>query len=110
MRICSASLLPIAALALAGCATPPQHYPSESAARYVGKSLDQLELHWSAPWEMRAEGQGESATWLFSQYNLAGCTVTAHADARGVIRKVTWTQWCGPKGTGTPPPQGGFGP
>ena len=102
-------LLP-AVFLLAVFATPPQHYPSQTAARYVGKSLDRLELHWSVPWDLHAEGHGQAATWLFNQYNLAGCTVTAHTDADGVIRKVSWTQWCGPKGTGSPTPKGGFGP
>jgi len=102
-------LLPVGLLA-AGCATPPKHFPSETAAGYVGKPLIKLELHWSTPWNIAAEGRGQAATWLFNQYNLAGCTVTAHTDADGIIRKVSWTQWCGPKGTGSPTPKEGFGP
>ncbi|HVC31241.1 MAG TPA: hypothetical protein VND24_08640 [Steroidobacteraceae bacterium] len=111
MRIGSGLLLLLpASLLLAGCATPPKHYPSETAARYVGKPLLALEMHWSTPWKIAAAGDGQAATWLFNQYNLAGCTVTAHTDADGIIRKVAWTRWCGPKGTGNPPPKGGFGP
>lgn len=99
-----------AALLLAGCATPPKHYPSETAAGYVGKPLVKLEMHWSAPSDIHGEGQAQAATWLFYQYNLAGCTVTVHTDSGGIIRKVEWTRGCGPKGTGAPPPSGGFGP
>jgi hypothetical protein len=89
-------------LLLFGCATPPKHYPSETAAGYVGKSLLDLEMHWSVPVDLSASGGGEAATWRFDQYNLAGCTVTVRTDAAGIIRKVTWTRGCGPKGTGTP--------
>jgi hypothetical protein len=111
MRIRSGLFLYLtAALLAAGCATPPKHYPSQTAARYVGKPLDKLEDHWSAPWDLHSAGGGQAATWLFNQYNLAGCTVTVHTDAQGIIRKVAWTRWCGPKGTGTAPPSGGFGP
>lgn len=99
-----------AALLLTGCATPPQHYPSETAAGYVGKSLTELEMHWSTPWDLRSAGKGEIAAWMFNQYNWGGCTVTVHTDAKGIIRTVEWTQGCGPKGTGTPPPPEGFGP
>ena len=99
-----------AALLLAGCATPPKHYPSETAATYVGKPLADLEMHWSVPWNVDAAGNGQAATWLFNQYNLAGCTVTVHTNASGIIRTVAWTQGCGPKGTGTAPPAEGFGP
>ena len=99
-----------AGLLLAGCATPPKHFPSETAARYVGKSLTDLEMHWSVPWNVSDAGHGQAATWLFNQYNLAGCTVTAHANANGIIKTVTWTRGCGPKGTGTAPPEEGFGP
>lgn len=88
-------------LLLAGCAAPPAHYPSETAAGYIGKPLLDLELHWSAPWDIAAAGRGQKATWRFDQYNLAGCTVTVHADAGGIIRKVDWTRGCGPKGTGS---------
>ena len=99
-----------AALLLGGCATPPKHYPSETAARYVGKPLSDLEMHWSVPWNVDPAGDGQVATWLFNQYNLAGCTVTVHTNANGIIRTVAWTQGCGPKGTGTAPPTGGFSP
>lgn len=95
---------------LSACATPPQHYPSETAAEYVGKPLDKLEIHWSAPWDVHAAGDGQAVTWRFDQYNLAGCTVTVHTDANGTIRTVAWTLGCGPKGTGTAPPPEGFGP
>ena len=105
MRI-PASLIPFLAVALApaGCATPPQHYPSETASGYLGKPLLALEMHWSAPSGLSAAGDGEAATWRFDQYNLAGCTVTVHTDANGIIRKVVWTPGCGPKGTGTGAP------
>jgi len=92
------------ALVSAGCATPPKHYPSETATGFIGKRLLDLEMHWSAPWDLSgAEEEGQTATWRFDQYNLAGCTVTVHTDARGVIREVSWTRGCGPKGTGTEP-------
>jgi hypothetical protein len=97
------------ALLAAGCATPPKHYPSQTAAHYVGKPLLDLEMHWSTPWNVGA-GDSQAATWLFNQYNLAGCTVTVHTDARSIIRSVAWTSGCGPKGTGTPPPPEGFSP
>lgn len=95
---------------LTGCATPPKHYPSQTARHYVGKPLLDLEMHWSAPWNISASGKGRAATWLFNQYNLDGCTVTAHTDASDQIRSVSWTKGCGPKGTGSAPPSGGFGP
>ena len=103
MRIRSWLLPPlVVALPLAGCASTPTHYPSETATRYVGKRLLDLEMHWSTPEDIGgAGGQGQKATWRFDQYNLAGCTVTAHTDATGIIRKVEWTRGCGPKGTGT---------
>lgn len=112
MRTLSALLLSLTAgLWLAGCATPPKHYPSQTAAGYVGKPLLKLEMdHWSTPWNISAAGDGQAATWLFNQYNLAGCTVTVRTDANGVIRTVAWTQGCGPKGTGAAPPAEGFGP
>lgn len=94
------------ALLPAACATPPAHFPSETAAKYVGKSLLDLEMHWSAPWAISTAGEGQSATWRFDQYNLAGCTVTVDTDAGGIIRKVVWTPGCGPKGTGTGTPLG----
>ncbi len=93
------------ALSATGCATPPAHYPSETATGYVGKSLLDLEMHWSAPWAISAAGEGQAATWRFDQYNLAGCKVTVLTDAAGVIRKVSWTRGCGPKGTETEPPR-----
>ena len=100
-------LLPVALLA-AGCASTPVHYPSDIATKYVGKSLLDLEMHWSTPWDISAAGGGQKATWRFDQYNLAGCTVTVHADAGGIIRKVEWTRGCGPKGTGiVPVPEAG---
>jgi hypothetical protein len=92
-------------LLLAGCAllddTPPKRYPSEIVASYVGGPLLDLEMKWSAPWDIASEGQGQKATWQFDGYNFAGCTVTVHTDAAGIIRKVAWTPGCGPKGTGT---------
>ncbi|MDE2049754.1 MAG: hypothetical protein KGL45_00750 [Gammaproteobacteria bacterium] len=105
MRIFSGLLL-LAAGLLAGCAAPPKHYPSETAAHYLGKPLLELEMHWSAPWSLSPAGGGQAATWRFDQYNLAGCTVTVHTDDSGVIRKVVWTPGCGPKGTGTGQPTG----
>jgi hypothetical protein len=105
------SRLPLAAaLLLAGCATAPPHYPAQTAAHYLGKPLLALEMHWSAPWNIDGADGGRAATWLFNQYNLAGCTVTVHTDGAGLIRKVDWTRGCGPKGTGAAPPSGGFGP
>jgi hypothetical protein len=89
-----------------GCASAPQHYPSETAASYVGKPLSELEIHWSVPWDIGAAGNGRKATWRFDQYNLAGCTVSARTDATGIIRSVSWTQGCGPKGTETAEPPG----
>jgi hypothetical protein len=107
MRISVRLLLGLkAALLLAGCATPPAHYPSETAVKYVGKTLLDLEMHWSVPWALTAAGGGQAATWRFDQYNLAGCTVTIDTDASGIIRKVVWTPGCGPKGTGTGSPMG----
>ncbi|MGH8296671.1 MAG: hypothetical protein ACRETZ_14430 [Steroidobacteraceae bacterium] len=111
MRTCSGLLLFLpAGLLLTSCATPPAHFPSQTAAQYVGKPLLDLEMHWSAPWKVGTAGDGQAATWLFNQYNLAGCTVTVHTDADGIIRTVAWTRSCGPKGTGALPPKGGFGP
>lgn len=95
-----------ATLPLAGCASAPKHYPSETAAGYVGRPLLDLEMHWSTPWDLRASGDGQVAAWRFDQYNLAGCTVTVHTDAGGIIRKVAWTVGCGPKGTGAATPAG----
>src|SRR5690348_1035005 len=68
----------LVALALAGCATAPKHFPSETASGYLGKSLLALEMHWSAPSGLSDAGDGQAATWRFDQYNLAGCTVTVH--------------------------------
>jgi hypothetical protein len=108
MRVRSALLLLLAIeLLLAGCAAldgwtaPPIHYPSAIAASYVGRPLLDLEMRWSAPWDLGAADDGRKATWRFDQYNLAGCSVTVHTDASGIIRQVEWTSGCGPKGTGT---------
>jgi hypothetical protein len=104
MRTRSGLLVLLAAELLAGgCATAPKHYPSETATGYVGKRLLELEMHWSAPWDLSAAGEGRTATWRFDQYNFAGCSVTVHTDASGIIRRVSWTRGCGPKGTGTEP-------
>jgi hypothetical protein len=98
------ALLLAVALLLAGCAmlddTPPKAYPSAIAAGYVGRPLLDLEMKWSAPWDLGTAGGGQKATWTFDGYNLAGCKVTVHTDAAGIIRTVTWTPGCGPKGTG----------
>ena len=106
MRIGSGLLLLLAiGSLLAGCAilddTPPERHPSAIAAGYVGKPLLQLEMRWSEPWNLRAAGDGQAATWRFDQFNLAGCSVTVETDADGIIRKVAWTPGCGPKGTGS---------
>lgn len=98
-------LLPAVGLLLAGCAmlddTPPKKFPSVIAAGYVGRPLPDLEMKWSAPWDLSGAGEGQKATWTFDGYNLAGCKVTVHTDAAGIIRHVTWTPGCGPKGTGS---------
>ena len=86
--------------------TPPERHPSAIAADYVGKPLLQLESRWSEPWDLRADGTGKAATWRFDQFNLAGCSVTVHTDAGGIIRNLTWTPGCGPKGTGGAPAPG----
>lgn len=95
---------------LPGCAmlddTPPERHPSAIATGYVGKPLLQLEMRWSEPWDLSGDGAGKVATWRFDQFNLAGCSVTVHSDATGIIRTVTWTRGCGPKGTGTEPSPG----
>ena len=89
---------------MAGCEildkTPPERRPSAIAVDYVGKPLMQLEMRWSEPWDLKAAGTGQAATWRFDQFNLAGCTVTVDTDAMGIITKVAWTRGCGPKGTG----------
>ncbi len=90
-------------LALAGCASTPTHHPSQTAEGYIGKPLFDLEMHWSTPSSISTTRVRRKATWRFDQYNLAGCSVTVHTDAAGIIRKVTWTEGCGPKGTGTKP-------
>lgn len=99
------ALLLASELLLTGCAllddTPPKRLPSAIAAGYVGRPLLDLEMIWSEPWDVAAAGGGQKATWRFDDYNFAGCTVTVHTDATGVIRKVAWTPGCGPKGTGT---------
>lgn len=90
---------------LGGCAllddTPPKRLPSQIAAGYVGRPLLDLEMKWSEPWDLDASGGRQKATWRFDEYNFAGCTVTVHTDGTGVIRRIAWTQGCGPKGTGT---------
>ena len=111
MRIRSALMLLLALdLLLAGCAilddTPPDRHPSAVAAGYVGKPLVDLEMHWSAPWSLSSAGGEQAATWRFDQFNLAGCRVTVHTDANGIIRRVAWTRGCGPKGTGAVPGSG----
>lgn len=92
---------------LSGCEmldhTPPERHPSAIAAGYVGKPLQQLEMRWSIPWDLHAADDGQAATWRFDQFNLAGCSVTVHADTTGIVRSVEWTRGCGPKGTGTEP-------
>ena len=85
-------------LALAGCATAPPHYPSQTAQRYVGKRLFDLEMRWSTPLDSSQSSSGRVAKWEFNQYNYAGCSVTVHTDAADIIRGVTWTRGCGPKG------------
>ena len=72
-------------LLASACASAPQHYPSETAAGYVGKPLSELEIHWSVPWDIATVGGGRKATWRFDQYNLDGCTVTVRTDADGII-------------------------
>lgn len=95
---------------LTGCEmldrTPPEPHPSAIAEKYVGKPLLQLEMHWSTPESLNGSSAGQTATWSFDQFNLAGCAVTVHTDANGIIRKVAWTVGCGPKGTGAPTPAG----
>jgi hypothetical protein len=106
MRIRPGLLAVLTLAPLAGaCASTPKHYPSETATGYVGKRLLDLEMHWSAPWDLKTQGEGRVATWQFDQYNFAGCSVTVRTDASGIIRKVSWTRGCGPKGTGTAPPK-----
>jgi hypothetical protein len=102
----SALLLLLAVqLPLAGCEllddTPPKRYPSEIVASYVGGPLTDLEMKWSAPWDIAKEGDGQKAIWQFDGYNFRGCTVTVRTDAAGIIKKVEWTAGCGPKGTGS---------
>lgn len=97
-------------MALAGCASTPAHFPSDTAKGYIGKPVFDLEMHWSTPSSVGTKHGTRRATWRFDQYNLAGCTVTVETDASGVIRKVSWTQGCGPKGTGTPPSGGSRSP
>ena len=106
MRTRSGLLLVLAiAPLLAGCTllddTPPERHPSAIAMEYVGKPLLQLEMRWSEPWNLSAAGDGQAATWRFDQFNFAGCTLTVDTDSAGIIRKVSWTRGCGPKGTGT---------
>lgn len=111
MRIRTSLLVLLAmALPLCGCEmldrTPPEQRPSVIAEKYVGKPLLDLEMRWSVPSDLGNAGEGKKATWKFDQFNLAGCSVTVHADARGIIRRVDWTRGCGPKGTGSEAPAG----
>lgn len=110
MRIRAQLLFLAPGLLLAGCEildhTPPERHPAAIVAGYVGKPLLQLEMRWSEPWDLSADGEGKAATWRFDQFNLAGCSVTVHTDATGIIRNATWTRGCGPKGTGTEAPPG----
>ena len=95
----------VVALLLTGCEllddTPPKGYPSEIVAGYIGQPLLDLEMKWSEPVDLAGEGAGQKATWQFDGYNYAGCTVTVHTNAAGIITKATWTKGCGPKGTET---------
>lgn len=105
MRILSGLLLLLALEPLLmGCEildhTPPEQRPSVVAAKYVGKPLLDLEMRWSIPADISSSGAAQTAKWRFDQFNLAGCTVTVHTDADGIIRRVGWTRGCGPKGTG----------
>lgn len=83
--------------ALAACASPPKHYPSQTAQTYVGKSLFALEMRWSTPSSADEVKGGREARWDFDQYNYAGCSVTVRTDRAGIIRKVSWTRGCGPQ-------------
>ena len=83
--------------ALAACASPPKHYPSQTAQTYVGKPLFALEMRWSTPSSSDEVKGGRKAKWDFDQYNYAGCSVTVHTDRAGIIRKITWTRGCGPQ-------------
>ncbi len=93
-RLASLALI----LTLAGCATAPPHYPSQTAQSYVGKRLFDLEMRWSTPLDSSQSSSGRVAKWEFNQYNYAGCSVTVHTDAADIIRGVTWTRGCGPQG------------
>lgn len=109
MRIAIGLLfLPAIAPLLGGCEmldhTPPEPHPSVIAEKYVGKPLLDLEMHWSVPSDLSSAGARQTAKWRFDQFNLAGCTVTVHTDEAGIIRKVSWTRGCGPKGTGSAAP------
>ncbi|HUN71015.1 MAG TPA: hypothetical protein VMU52_01800 [Steroidobacteraceae bacterium] len=105
MRTLRLLLLLAAGPLFVGCAmlddTPPDRPPSLIAGGYVGKPLQELEMRWSEPMELGAAAGGQKATWRFDQFNFAGCSVTVHTDAGGIIRKVDWTPGCGPKGTAT---------
>jgi hypothetical protein len=106
MRMRAALPLLAIGLLLAGCAmlddTPPKPLPSVIATGYIGSPLLDLEMKWSTPWGLENAGGSQNATWTFDGYNLAGCKVTVHTDEAGIIRTVTWTPGCGPKGTGLP--------
>lgn len=98
--------LVVALGALAACASTPPHYPSQTAQTYVGKTLFKLEMRWSVPSNIDPLNGGHTASWMFNQYNYAGCTVTVHTDSQDIIRSVSWTQGCGPK---TPQPAAASG-
>lgn len=83
--------------ALSACASPPRHYPSQTAQTYVGKPLFALEMRWSTPSSSDEVKSGRKARWDFDQYNYAGCSVTVQTDRAGIIRKISWTRGCGPQ-------------
>lgn len=82
---------------LAGCASPPQHYPSATAEARIGKPLFNLEMRWSIPSGLHEVHGERVATWQFNQYNYAGCSVTVRTDRRDIIEGVSWTKGCGPE-------------
>lgn len=93
-------LVPLALLA--ACASTPPHYPSATAEAHIGKPLFDLEMRWSTPAGLHFVHGEHVATWKFSQYNYAGCSVTVHTDRHDVIQEVTWTKGCGPTGKKKP--------
>lgn len=82
---------------LGACASPPAHYPSQTAQTFVGKPLFSLEMRWSAPSRSDQTARGRVARWDFDQYNYAGCSVSVRTDPADIIRGVTWTPGCGPE-------------